>query len=52
MVRCFLDFQETRESPKKIQKPVVDFRELEQDPQSALVKALICKEDNAKKKSP
>jgi hypothetical protein len=25
-VCCFLDFQEIRESPMKIQKPVTDFR--------------------------
>jgi hypothetical protein len=25
MVCCFLDFQEMRESPRKVQKPVTDF---------------------------
>ena len=52
MVGYFLDFQETSESPKKMQKPVVDFLESVQDPQSASVKALICNGDKAEKKRP
>lgn len=38
MVDCFLAFHETKESPKKMQKPVVDFLELGDAPQSALEK--------------
>ena len=43
MVVYFLDFQETKESSKNTQNPVVDLLELEQDPQLTSEKALSCK---------
>lgn len=42
MVDCFLALHETKESPKKMQKPVVDFLESGHAPQSALEKAFKC----------
>ncbi|XP_050249761.1 WAT1-related protein At1g09380-like [Quercus robur] len=43
-VFCFLDFQETNESPKKTQKPVMDLLESGQVAQSASAKAFMCSE--------
>lgn len=43
IVVCFLAFQDIDESPRKMQKPVVDFRVSGQDPQSASENALSCK---------
>ena len=40
MVVWFLAFQETKESPRKIQKPITDLQESKHDPQSAFEKAL------------
>ena len=34
MVGCFLVFHETKQSPMKIQKPVVDLRDMGQEAQS------------------
>lgn len=52
MVDCFLDFQETKASPRKIQKPVVDFQESGQAVQSASEKAFNCKDDDDEKRRP
>ena len=43
IVCCLLAFQETSESPKKMQKPVIDLRESKQVPQSASENAFSCK---------
>ena len=40
MVVCFFAFQETKDSPRKTQKPVTDLRVSKQEPQSASEKAL------------
>ena len=47
MVVCFLDFQETKESPRKMQKPVVDLLESGQEAQLASKNCI--KEEAAKK---
>ena len=44
IVVCFLDFHETRESLRKMQKPMTDLRELGQVAQSAYENAFNCKE--------
>ena len=41
-VACFLDFQEIRESPRKMQNPVTDLRESGQPAQSASQNPLRC----------
>ena len=43
MIVCFLDFPETKESPKNRQNPIADFLESRQDPQLASENALSCK---------
>lgn len=52
MVVCFLDFHDIKESPKKIQKPVVDLLESLHETQSTLEKAHSCTEDDAAKNNP
>ena len=52
MVRYFLDFQETKESPRNKQKPVTDFLVSGQATQSASQKALSLKSDEARKNNP
>lgn len=39
----FFAFHDTRDSPRKMQKPVVDLRVSKHEPQSALEKARNCK---------
>ena len=52
MVGCFLDFQEIRESPKKMQNPVTDFLESAQVAQSASENARNWKEEDVGKSKP
>lgn len=52
MVDYFLAFHETKDSPKKIQKPVVDFLESWQAPQSASEKAFRCSWEEEEKNMP
>ena len=52
IVDCFLAFQDTRESPRKIQKPVMDFLELGRDAQSASEKAFNWREEVDEKNKP
>jgi len=49
---CFLDFQETKESPMKIQYPVTDLLVSRHDAQSESVNPLTCNSDLAEKKTP
>ena len=49
---CFLDFQETRESPRKTQNPVTDFLESWHEAQSALENAFNCNEEEEEKNKP
>ena len=51
-MNCFLDFHEIRESPKKIQYPVVDLLVSIQDAQFASVYAFKCKSDLDDKRIP
>ena len=51
-IDCFLDFHEIKESPKKMQKPMVDLRVSIQDAQSASVYALKCKSNLDDKRIP
>ena len=44
IVFYFLDFQEIKESPRKMQKPVMDLLESGQAAQSAFAKAFMCNE--------
>ena len=52
MVDCFLAFQDTRESPRKTQKPVTECLVSRQAPQSASKKALSWRDEVAEKKRP
>lgn len=52
IVDCFLDFQETKESPKKTEKPVIDFLVLAQEAQSMLESALNYIEEDEAKNNP
>ena len=52
IVFYFLAFQETRESPRKKQKPIIDLLESKHKPQSTSEKALSCKVECEEKKSP
>ena len=52
IVACFLDFQDTKEEPRKIQKPVVDLRVSRQLSQSTSAYPFILKSDVAEKKRP
>ena len=49
---CLLDFHEIRESPKKIQYPVVDHLVSIQDAQSTSMYAFRCKSDLDDKRIP
>jgi len=49
---CRLACQETRESPKKTQKPVTERLVSALDPQSASEKPLSCNNDEAEKNKP
>lgn len=51
-VLCFFVFQDTKESPRKTQNPVIDFLVPRQEPQSASAKAWSWKEDWAENKRP
>jgi hypothetical protein len=51
MVCCFLDFQDTKESPRKRQKPVTDFLVSGHAAQSASQNALSLKSEDAGKNS-
>ena len=51
-IDCFLDFHEIRESPKKMQKLVVDLLVSIQDAQYASVYAFRCKSDLDDKRMP
>lgn len=52
MVDCFLAFQDTNESPKKKQKPVVDILESAHEAQSASENAHNSIEDDEAKNNP
>ena len=52
IVACFLDFHETKESPRKMQNPVIDLLESKHLPQSTSQNALNLKLDLADKKIP
>ena len=52
IVVCFLAFQEIEESPKKMQKPVIDFLESGQVAQSKSEKALRWKLDGEGNRRP
>lgn len=49
VVVCFLDLQDTRESPRKMHKPVTYRQVFGQDAQSASEKALIWSKELAEK---
>lgn len=52
IVDCFLAFHEIKESPKRMQKPVMDFLVSGHAPQSASEKAFKCNGDDEEKNRP
>ena len=52
IVCCFLDFQETRDSPRKTQNPVTDLLVSRQEAQSTSVKAFKCRFNLLEKNRP
>lgn len=51
-VCCFLDFHEIRDSPRKIQNPVIDLLVSGQEAQFASAKAFKCSSDLLEKNKP
>lgn len=51
-VVCFLERQEMRDAPRKMQKPVTDLRVKEQEAQSESLKALSCNGESDAKNRP